>query len=810
MTAMQHAVPARKAGSLGGRWLCAAFGLASLGGGLWLAAAYPLAFPIGVALFCLWAAAVFLQPAAWLLLIPAVLPWLGFASWSGWLIFEELDVALLGAAGGGYLRLAFAWTSGERTHRHRVSLLSVVLLFLFFVSLGVALARGVADAGGWHFSWDQGYDDPLNSLRLFKSFFLALLLTPLLHRELERSETRTLSLLSGGLALGLGGAALAALWERLAFPGLLNFSSDYRTTGLFWEMHVGGAALDGFLALTLPFALRELLAGHSRWRWALSGALLLLAAYVCLTTFSRGVYLALAVALGMIAVLLSRQAAGGARAATATRLLHAALFALAAGAAFLVFRAGGYRSLLAILGVVALMLPLGVMLRGATPLLWGAALGGGGLLAGGGIVFALLLPKGPYVVYALAFALCFALLALYRRGGAATLRGAALAAYVWTAIAAAHVAFFWGGIGALADSALVLAGLLLLCPAAGRYRLWPVAPRAQAAVFAGVVMLAGAVAVFTGGGYMTGRFAGSERDLGGRMVHWSKGLALLQSPADWLLGKGLGRFPASYFYGAHGAEFPGSYKIGEQEGNRFLALSGPRHMLGFGELFRIAQRVPVVAGGAYVLDLDVRVQETSRLHLEICEKHLLYSEGCTIKAVDIRPGPPGWQHVAVRLDAGRLSGGPWYAPRLAFLSLAVDSHGRVVEIDNVGLSAPGASALLANGDFSAGMERWFFTSDRHHLPWHIKSMFLHVLFEQGAVGLLLFVALFLGALWRLLGGAARAHPVAPYLAASLAGFAVVGVFDSLLDVPRVGFLFYFMTIVALLLRPRRSGTEGVS
>ncbi len=56
------------------------------------------------------------------------------------------------------------------------------------------------------------------------------------------------------MALGLGTVSLAAIWERMAFPGLLNFSADYRTTALFWEMHVGGAALDGFLVLTLPFA----------------------------------------------------------------------------------------------------------------------------------------------------------------------------------------------------------------------------------------------------------------------------------------------------------------------------------------------------------------------------------------------------------------------------------------------------------------------------------------------------------------------------------------------------------------------------
>jgi hypothetical protein len=31
-------------------------------------------------------------------------------------------------------------------------------------------------------------------------------------------------------------------------------------------------------------------------------------------------------------------------------------------------------------------------------------------------------------------------------------------------------------------------------------------------------------------------------------------------------------------------------------------------------------------------------------------------------------------------------------------------------------------------------ETRFFTSDRHHLPWHIKSLFLNILFDQGILG----------------------------------------------------------------------------
>jgi len=52
---------------------------------------------------------------------------------------------------------------------------------------------------------------------------------------------RAQRLFSLGLMLGLAAAAISTIWERTAFTGLLNFSSDYRTTGMFWEMHVGGA-----------------------------------------------------------------------------------------------------------------------------------------------------------------------------------------------------------------------------------------------------------------------------------------------------------------------------------------------------------------------------------------------------------------------------------------------------------------------------------------------------------------------------------------------------------------------------------------
>jgi len=61
-----------------------------------------------------------------------------------------------------------------------------------------------------------------------------------------------------------------------------------------------------------------------------------------------------------------------------------------------------------------------------------------------------------------------------------------------------------------------------------------------------------------------------------------------------------------------------------------------------------------------------------------------------------------------------------------------------------------------------------------------------------------------GALWRLFFVAYR-HTDAPYLASTLIGFLIVGIFDSLLDIPRVAFLFYLLLLIALLL-PRTGAT----
>ncbi|MEO8304459.1 MAG: hypothetical protein ABI724_10090 [Betaproteobacteria bacterium] len=770
---------------------------------------YPIAAPALLGAFVAWSVTVYLRSGLWLAVVPALLPIIGFATWTGWLIFEEFDILVLGAAAGGYARLgldrirfgAVRKQTDRGDPRTGLSVVSLALVVLFAASAAVALYRGIADAGGFQWGWFQGYYDPLNSLRVLKGFALALLMTPLLLADLRCSGDRASALLSTGLAIGATAAAAAVIWERAAFTGILNFSTDYRSTALFWETHVGGAALDGFFALTAPFAVRVLLRASTPRQAAIGAIVVGTLCYACLTTFSRGVYLAVPIAFGALMVLVRAQDKT-LRPIGLLRMAGIAALAVIALAVFhLTFRAGGYRTLAAILGAFAVSVPLSEVARNAGLRQWAYGIAGGVVLGAAGIVVSGVLPKGAYIVYGAAFAFCCGLVWRHSQTEAHVRAPAAVAAYLWILVAAAHVARYWGGASALADALVadsVLMAFLVVSALRSKAR-GGSRVQARGAIIGSAMLLAAIVATFSGGAYMGERFATVDNDLADRIRHWSDGLGYLQGPADWTLGKGLGRFAASYFYGARDSIHPGSYRLGDEDGKPFLALSGPTYPISFGDAFRVSQRVSATPG-AYVASFDARASQDLRVHLEVCDKHLLYGENCAISNAEVKPSPSGWEHFTVPLDGARLDGGPWYAPRLAFFSVALETSGRRVDLRNLALVGPDGRRLVANGDFSNGMAHWFFTSDRYHLPWHIKNMALNVLFDQGVVGLVLLTMLIFVASWRLVFGRASAHPLAPYLAAALAGFLVVGLFDSLLDVPRVAFLFYLLLFASLALR----------
>jgi hypothetical protein len=796
----------------------------------WLAWHYPLG---GVAAWVAVlgvGAVMFWQPWLWLVAVPALLPLIGWAPWSGWVTFEELDLLALTSAAAGYARLAYMPIRSVAPvpialGTRKSAALGWFLVGLFAASTVWAMGRGFDDAGGFAFGWFQGYMEPMNSVRVGKVLFLALLLWPLwraasqdcdvgCHAGQRSGSHAVHAWFSAGMAAGLAGVALTTMWERTAFVGLMNFATDYRTTGMFWEMHVGGAALDGYLALTVPFAVQQLMVARKPAHWVGAGLALGLGLYACLTTFSRGVYLALPVGLMVMLWLHYRQQGArgesSSRGGTSQRSMLAGILVVVcfAVAAAWVFPTSGYRGAFAVMGAVVALLALAHWVRRMRLAAWV----GGAML---GVVLSVAMvgafavaPKSSYVSFALAFLGCMGVVVWAHRQASANVdpqgrrssRAAALAVGCFAgAVTSAGLVFLhWGEAPALSAGLPVLGLLLLALVGVGLARrpLWPNTLHWQAVVAGCMLMALTVVGVFSGGDYISNRFSTGRDDMGGRVVHWLQGLGMLGDGADLNFGKGMGRYPATYYMIGPHEERVGDFRLVADEKGSHLAESGGFNSLRGGSLFRVSQRVGLPVGKV-MLNFDVKATQDVGLAFEVCPKHLLYTDyGCLTHDLTVKGKPGEWQHFESQMPGG-VSRGDWYAPKLLVFSVAVTTKGGVVALDNLRLHDEGGSDLLANGDFSQGLAHWFSSSDRNHLPWHIKSMLMNVVFDQGLLGLALFVCLITVALWRLTWGAARSHALAPAIVGAIVGFGVVGLFDSLLDVPRVAFLFYFLVLLAL-------------
>ena len=297
--------------------------------------------------------------------------------------------------------------------------------------------------------------------------------------------------------------------------------------------------------------------------------------------------------------------------------------------------------------------------------------------------------------------------------------------------------------------------------------------------------------IFTGK-FSQSRMATTSKDVVTRMDHWADALQILQQRKAMLLGAGLGSFPAEYYWGSRAPSRPSTYAFLAERGNPFLRL-------GSGETLYFEQPVAVDNRSQYTLAMDLRGNVAgATLTAPLCEKALLYSFACAWVTLNLHPPQGQWAHYEVKIDPSRLNTQSRFFPRPIKLALVNDRQGSLVDIDNISLRDAGGQELIANGDFSAGMARWFFSTDSH-LAWHVKNLFVHVWFEQGLLGLVIFVALVIYAMLRLARAAWQGDALGLTLFAALAAFIAVGLIDSLVDETRLGFLFYLLLLVGLML-----------
>ena len=627
------------------------------------------------------AALVWWRPVLALALLPAALPVLDLAPWTGRFFWDEFDILLLAVLAVGWHRSrpvgrGLARATGRSGAPAGFAALQTAALGLLGLSLALSALRGLLPWQWPDLNSFSSYYSGWNALRIFKGALWAAAWVALF-RRLPQASAAKQAVFGCGVLTGLALTVLQVGWERLAFPGLLDFASDYRITGPISAMHTGGAYIECWLAIGSAFGLWAVLRpGQAAWRTA-AGALVLASTYALAVTYSRNGYGAGLVVAGVMAGMAARRVA---------RL--AAINAAQAG-----LRTGP--------------LPQG---RKPTPLL------------------------------------------------------------------------------------LPLAGVLVL-------------------------MAAVALPVLTGP-FARARLTDLARDHAVRLAHWQDAITLRPPGGlNLLLGAGLGSYPAAHYWRSAEPVHAGSYALADEPGRRFLRL-------GTGAPVYIEQVVPVQAGQRLQLALAVRGPASATLGVMLCEKWMLTSAACATVALQAdKPAAAAaksdtataWRTVTVLLSTegwprtqGRVGrpvklavfhgggDGTVDVSRLVLTAQATDAKPAIPTAQSDSSTTP----LLRNGDFSAGLDHWFFSTDVDP-PWHVHSTPVAVWFEQGWLGVLA---------WSLAAGLAVCAAArrawrgdlngAAVLAALLAA-GVCGAVNTLTDAPR----FLTLLLVLMWLAGERGSTS---
>lgn len=302
------------------------------------------------------------------------------------------------------------------------------------------------------------------------------------------------------------------------------------------------------------------------------------------------------------------------------------------------------------------------------------------------------------------------------------------------------------------------------------------------------------------GTFIQARFHDVNRDIGIRKAHWRDAVAMMENdvPTD-LFGMGIGSYPRMYLWRNTENVIPAMYRIDSENGNPFLKLSS-------GDSLYLGQFINTKPHATYLLRIDLRgKKDTAALTIPICEKSLLYSFRCSWNTLSEKSPAGQWRHIERLIDSkdvgepmGKTLGS--LSKRPVQLSLYNGTPNTIVDVDNVSLTDALGRNLIANGDFTHGTDSWFFSTD-NHLPWHIKNLAVHVLFDQGWLGLGAFFLLLANAIYTLCRQLLRQNTFAAILLASFSGFMVVGLVDSPFDAPRLSLLFFLLLFIALMQMP---------
>lgn len=259
---------------------------------IWIAIDFPFHSLLLALLLLSYAGLLWFRPIWLWAVIPAALPLLDLAPWSGRFFLDEFDFLIVVSLLIGYAQTQPAPRS---SYRDVIGFAVACFLALTFAisTAGGMLPLALPDANSFN-----NYYSPYNALRIAKGSLWALLLFVLMRRFTARGRDIR-PLFAAGMVVGLAGTVAVVIWERAVFPGLFNFANIYRVTGPFSHMRTGAADLETYLTAALPFAMILTVQARSITARVAGGFLILGSTYALAVTFSRAGYAGYTLALLM-------------------------------------------------------------------------------------------------------------------------------------------------------------------------------------------------------------------------------------------------------------------------------------------------------------------------------------------------------------------------------------------------------------------------------------------------------------------------------------------------------------------------------
>ncbi|MEJ2346702.1 MAG: hypothetical protein P8090_15085 [Gammaproteobacteria bacterium] len=320
--------------------------------------------------------------------------------------------------------------------------------------------------------------------------------------------------------------------------------------------------------------------------------------------------------------------------------------------------------------------------------------------------------------------------------------------------------------------------------------------------------VAGLIVPSTGGYRMESRFSRVSSDLNTRLMHWKNVLTAFPDTTRALLfGAGTGRYPERYLL-AHPrrSEKVGTYTFQQRDGNTFLRLGG-------GSDQQLGQRVSLRPHTPYVVSMDARTASRKLfVTIQVCYRNILYeyAYNSSCHKIKLYPRPDGqWHRLTKVFDSGKLGLTPWFEHWPTTITVSNYHPHTIVDVDNISLIAPNGRNLLSNGNFADGGDRWYSYNDFEHLPWHIKNLWLHVFFEQGLIGVIVFTIFTGYVLVQLYRDRHRRNAFSVALFSSLCGFLLLGVTGSPIDTPRIAWYFYTLLLFSTTYTSLSAGSKHI-